>query len=435
MKKPDPRPADREARIQRILREVEKKLRQSLPEPDQPLEQSERETQKLGRDIGEIIERENLASLDSGYLGSKTCCPCGSVARYVTDAPRQIVTLNGVRSLVRAHYYCSLCRTGFCPLDRRLGLGRSHNSVGVRALAARFSTYLPFAKAAEELEVVTGIHLSARTVEREAHAVGAALSQHWEAREQQLWAHGTPRPERVPAQLHVTMDGAYVFVGGEWKEAKSLAVYERCKEGGVARAQYYASLEGSVAFGRRARTVAAHAGVFHCRKVGVVADGADWIWQEAAKHFPHAVEILDFWHVLEHLWTVARAWMSEEAASEWIERQKEKLLANGVREVIGEIEAWEPRSEAGRDLKRRTVNYLRGHERRMQYQTFREEGYHIGSGVAEASCKQVIQARLKGSGMRWSPEGAAAMLQLRAAWCSTGRTDFVSAARQAASLS
>jgi hypothetical protein len=435
MKKPDPRPADREARIQRILREVEKKRRHSLPDPDQPREQSERETQKLGRDLGEIIERENLASLDTGYLGSRTRCPCGGIARYVAEAPRQVVTVHGVRSLVRAHYYCSACRAGFCPLDGRLGLGKSHHSVGVRALAARFSTYLPFAKAAEEREIVTGIRLSARTVEREAHAVGAALSTQWEAREQQLWARGTPRPDRVPAQLHVTMDGAYVFVGGEWKEAKSLAIYERRPEGGVAHAQYYASLEGSGAFGRRARTVAARAGLFHCRKVGVVADGADWIWQEAAKHFPQAVEILDFWHVIEHLWTVARAWMSEEAAGEGVGRQKERLLAHGVGEVIGEVEAWEPRSEEGRDLKRRTVNYLRTHPRRRQYQTYREQGYHIGSGVAEASCKTVVQARLKGAGMRWSPEGAAAMLQLRAAWCSTGRTDFISAARQATLLS
>src|SRR5262245_44292905 len=118
------------------------------------------------------------------------------------------------------------------------------------------------------------------------------------------------------------MDGAYVFVAGEWREARSLAIYERRPGGGVAPAQYYASLENSVAFGRRARTVAAQAGVFHCRHVAVVADGAEWNWQEAAKHFPHAVEILDLWHVLEHLWAVARAWWGEEAAGEWVAQQQ-----------------------------------------------------------------------------------------------------------------
>jgi hypothetical protein len=430
MKKPEPNPSEREARIQRILREVEKQLRQSLPAPDQPLEKTEREAHDLGRKVGEIIERESLAPLDGGYVGARTRCRCGGTARYVAEYRRQIVTLNGVCSLVRAYYYCSACRAGFCPLDVRLELGRSQTSVGVRALATRFASYLPFAKAAQELEGVTGIRLAARTLEREAEAVGAALGQEWEQCEQQLWARGVGRPARRPAQLHVTMDGAYLFVEGEWKEARSLAVYERRPEGGVAHAQYYASLENSVAFGRRARTVAARAGVFHCRQVAVVADGAEWIWQEAAKHFPHAVEILDLWHVLEHLWAVARAGWGETAA-EWVAEQKERLLANGVSAVIGEIERWQPQSEEARDLQRRTVNYLRLHTPRMQYQTFREEGFHIGSGVAEASCKHVIQARLKGAGMRWSYEGAGAMLHVRAAWCSTGPTDFVSAARQA----
>jgi hypothetical protein len=66
----------------------------------------------------------------------------------------------------------------------------------------------------------------------------------------------------------------------------------------------------------------------------------------------------------------------------------------------------------------------------MRYQTFREQGYHIGSGVAEAGCKAVVQARLKGPGMRWTGAGAEAMLHLRCAVCSTERPDFRGLARQ-----
>ena len=139
---------------------------------------------------------------------------------------------------------------------------------------------------------------------------------------------------------------------------------------------------------------------------------------------------------MEHVWEVARSRFGEEsAAQEWIDRQQERLLEDRVREVIEAIEEWETTSAEEAEVQRRVGNYLRHHEPRMKYKTYREQGFHIGSGVAEAACKSVVQARLKGTGMRWSEKGADAMLHVRAAWCSTGRTDFLEAARHATLVS
>ena len=49
----------------------------------------------------------------------------------------------------------------------------------------------------------------------------------------------------------------------------------------------------------------------------------------------------------------------------------------------------------------------------MHYQHFRQAGYPLGSGTVEAACKLVMQARMKQAGMRWSRDGAQAMLALR----------------------
>jgi hypothetical protein len=119
----------------------------------------------------------------------------------------------------------------------------------------------------------------------------------------------------------------------------------------------------------------------------------------------------------------------------WIDAQQERVLNDQAGEMLTEMEQWEAKTAEQVEVKRRVVNYLRNHEHRMQYQTYREQGFHIGSGVAEAGCKSVVQARLKGTGMRWSEPGADAMLHLRAAWCSTGRTDFLEASRRATLLS
>ena len=51
--------------------------------------------------------------------------------------------------------------------------------------------------------------------------------------------------------------------------------------------------------------------------------------------------------------------------------------------------------------------------KRMQYGTFRANGYFIGSGVVEAGCKTVIGGRCKQSGMFWSESGAENILALR----------------------
>ncbi|HHY47314.1 MAG TPA: hypothetical protein GX506_08480 [Firmicutes bacterium] len=49
----------------------------------------------------------------------------------------------------------------------------------------------------------------------------------------------------------------------------------------------------------------------------------------------------------------------------------------------------------------------------MRYDEYRDEGYHIASGVVESACKHVVQMRHKRSGMRWSASGAQEVLNLR----------------------
>jgi Uncharacterised protein family (UPF0236) len=430
---PDPKQDEREARLQRILREMEKQLRAALPDPDQPLEQIEQEGVEIGRALREIIERETLDAAGSGYVGSQAVWACGRPARYVTRNPRTLVTLNGERTFRRAYYHCAACGQGFCPLDQRFRLGRGEQSVGVRALAARFNSYVSERKAAVELELVTGIRLSPRSLQRAGVAVGAALAAEWAERERQLFAQQVAPPPRRPGQLHLAMDGVFVLIGRDWREAKVGEVYQRGADGGVARIAYYATLADSKRFGRRLRTVAQAEGIDYCRERALLGDGAEWIWQEGAKHFPQTDEIVDLFHVLEYLWTVARARFPSPAAQKaWVDAQKQQLLANGVQQVIAAVAGWKTGSEEERKLKEQVVGYLRTHAHRMAYQTYAAKGYHLGSGVAEAGCKQVVQARMKGAGMRWGVVGAEAMLHLRAAVCSTDPADFRAAARRAA---
>jgi hypothetical protein len=59
------------------------------------------------------------------------------------------------------------------------------------------------------------------------------------------------------------------------------------------------------------------------------------------------------------------------------------------------------------------VTYVFHQRQRMDYARYRQTGYPVGSGSVESGCKIVVQERMKQAGMRWSREGAQAMLALR----------------------
>ena len=74
-----------------------------------------------------------------------------------------------------------------------------------------------------------------------------------------------------------------------------------------------------------------------------------------------------------------------------------------------------PEPGESRSVPEKAVDYFTTNAERMRYPTFRAQGMHVGSGIAEAACKTVVATRLKRSGMRWTPGGLDALLPLRTA--------------------
>ena len=73
----------------------------------------------------------------------------------------------------------------------------------------------------------------------------------------------------------------------------------------------------------------------------------------AAAQFPYAVQILDYYHATQHLWSVANAWFGEETleAKKWMAAREAELKADQVRLVLRAIQEWKPRSAAKRQLR------------------------------------------------------------------------------------
>ena len=92
---------------------------------------------------------------------------------------------------------------------------------------------------------------------------------------------------------------------------------------------------------------------------------------------------------------------------------KAHLWASQLRPILRAIRIAYSSGQPLPDPVRAAVSYLFHHRHRMRYQAFRLAGYPIGSGTVESACKLVMQERMKQAGMRWSRDGAQAMLALR----------------------
>lgn len=255
-----------------------------------------------------------------------------------------------------------------------------------------------------------------------------AVGQAWQAHQAQTQAQVSVERVVLPpaGQDHaqpkgVSMDGGTVHIRSEgWKEIKAGAVYDLGTrperdpltgdevEVGCAQQMHYCAVLGSVSeFAPALWALAVAHHLPTAAEVVLTADGAEWIWNCAADYFPESIQIVDWYHATQHLMQAATALYptAPTAAQTWAQTQRQALYLGQIEKIIQPLEQAQLPEQA---------RYFRTHQRRMQYQEFREEHYPIGSGTIESGIKQ-FKHRLTGPGMRWSRPGAERMLLLRAA--------------------
>lgn len=189
----------------------------------------------------------------------------------------------------------------------------------------------------------------------------------------------------------------------------------------VKHREYVATLEGVDAFREQLNRCYGQTVQQRPHQVVFLGDGAAWIWLMASGLFPDAIQILDFFHVSEYLWEVARNAFPNEADQQrsWVETQQETLKQSQWRDVVNAAQRLPPSTEALALIIERLVSYLSNNQNRIDYRSYRQQGLMIGSGVVESSNRRIVIVRLKQSGMFWLKFGAQAVMTLRACYLSS----------------
>jgi len=151
-------------------------------------------------------------------------CPCGRVAGYEGMRSRPILTVVGWAHIDRPYYLCPACHTGQFPADVELDIDKTDFSPGVRRMLAAVAGVAPFAQGRDQMKLLAGLEVTAKTVERTAESIGEQI----EIRQQKDIQ--SAKQLRLPAvtgppipYLYIQLDGTQVFVQNSARRAYSSA--------------------------------------------------------------------------------------------------------------------------------------------------------------------------------------------------------------------
>ena len=325
--------------------------------------------------------------------------------RWVGGRPRTFLTRNGRVTVTRAYYHCS-CGRGHAPADSACQLPPGQATWAVQDRVALLGAWVPFRQAAKLYERMTGHEVSAGSVEHWTETVGAA-------------AAVPPLDRYVPGPavdtLFIQADAVMVRFDDGWHEVKVAVCWGRV--GGEDLPPRYLTGQGHWDdLVEQIGDLARRQGLRRAQRVICMADGAPAIWKVFLRLFPQAQFLLDWYHLHEHLGTVARLLPDGVA---WHERQRESLAERGPRETVAALKVLAKPGKGSRKAVRaaaqQCLGYLDSNAERLDYPTARREGFPIGSGRVESACRMVVQQRCKQAGMCWDHGHAQAVLQARCA--------------------
>ena len=358
-------------------------------------------------------------------------CPCCNkrVQRMRFDE-KKVSTLHGAFDLNRPYFYCKTCEIGFHPMDEVLELAQEVHQYDMQAVFAQLTAKMPYNEAVEMFTKTTGLKLPGKhfghdNLHRiaEVTQLEIVIPDKEEIEKRIIKAKGDSNELPV---LVVSCDGAHAPTRpqggrrvkrgkGRWREVKGFRLYLL---GPDDRIIHIAGWHQIAEWDQIAKDLEVVAERIPKDKVRVVllGDGADWVWNVMQRSFPEARQVLDYYHMAEHISKVAKLQYGDTLADlEWREATITRLFLGKTGQVIGGLRRMDPASDEAKDEIRKLIGYLQNNIDRVGYQECRDQGIPIGSGGIESANKYISHARLKLSGAWWLEENGNAMLRIRCA--------------------
>jgi hypothetical protein len=180
----------------------------------------------------------------------------------------------------------------------------------------------------------------------------------------------------------------------------------------ISKREYISLIGNSEDFSKLMFSLAIRNGYGTYNQTVIISDGATWIRNMKEMYFPDSIQILDFYHLSEHIYTFAKDVFNsnEEKYRPWAKTITKLFKKSKSKEAIKIIKDLPKRQLAKANFD--FLQYVENNKNNIDYLWYKSQKYFIGSGAIESGNKIVLQRRLKQGGMRWNIDSAQAMLSL-----------------------
>jgi hypothetical protein len=397
-----------------------------LPAGLQELPDAEAQIEDGMRDLG-TSSMQAWANCASRSERPPQCATCNGAMRHRGLVERTLTTVNGTITYKRPRRRCDRCGRERYSFDDQLCFGTHGVSWKAASIACRLASLIPsYEMTRQLLQDDYRIEISKQLLEALVLDAGGALLADDDAARTVCFTkdeHGAVRGCKeatvVPDLLAIYADGTMLHTPEDWREIRVGRVMAYDARGERLRQKTFARFTPLDAFGEQLFVSAQAAGYAKAKQKVFLGDGARWLWDLAALHFPEATPILDWYHLSENVHAAAGVVFGEgsDQAKTWAEARLDELRDGRRREARTAIEDLRRQRRGGkREALRRLAGYLKNNAERIDYPRYRAAGLPIGSGPVESMCKTLVGGRCKQAGMRnWTFRGAEAVLRLRAA--------------------
>jgi hypothetical protein len=372
----------------------------------------------------------------------------GTTVPYHSQKPRAYFSIFGKLRFERAYFYTS-GQPGVCPLDSELSVPERCYSDLLMESAALLGVEGAYDKGLQVLLRLLGLDLSENALETGVLDHSQTVKEYYVQKapfpvEQegpilvaQADGKGVPMVGHETAQLKVRRGKGDKKT--RKKEAIAIATYTVAPYVRTAQdvvdvlfkkgeppaqrprpchKQVFASMKGKECTIQRLVAWTDQREGKHIRERVALTDGSEPLQKQMLEKLPEFSLVLDVIHVDEYLWEAGTAIYGETDPHRdgWVAAQLLDILSSRTETVIQRLQ--ETASKLGQDNQAagtlgRVAAYLRRNLPYMDYARYLQQGWPIGTGVIEGTCRHLVKDRMELSGMRWSMSGAEAILALR----------------------
>jgi hypothetical protein len=360
-------------------------------------------------------------------------CSCGKSASFKRCKEKNVLSSVGHIPIPRRYYICRHCKAKQTPWESWAGVSGTHRiTPHARRMVVLAGSGCSFDEASRNLAELCHLQLSNDVVRRVCDEEGKSV---------QRWMNQSAEPRKAfdaaKGVVEFSTDGLKINTVNGWREIRQSVISKRTPALPVPADRWddrplepptvrlavcaiaHCDLIGA-SWERLVKVLGLPKGL----EMSVIADGAKWIWDQAARRFTgqNVQWVVDVYHVMLYLFAAAAA-LEARAAEQWVGQRIIELIEMGGPKFIEHLKSTSPpgvspverpqASAATHEAWNKLLNYLNDNRDSLWYGQRLQDGLPIGSGLIEGGGKNTLARRLKINSARWRVRRAERMGAIR----------------------